>query len=208
VTYRVSLSSDASTAESQIPVAIQQMQADGVNLVLPVASLVAADLFAQEADSDGYTPQYILSDVNGGAQDNYSEYMPASFDGNIAYTSLNTGDYQAGVPETAFDTQCAQTYTAETGKTLSQTDSEYESAVTACGILNLFVEGATNAGPDLTRGGLSQGLLKIGQFPYPFGTTGSFGPGKYDAPEYTHKVVWRYSCKCYLPDGPWYPNTY
>jgi hypothetical protein len=207
-TYRVSLSSDASTAESQIPVAIQQMQADGVSLVLPVASLVAADLFAQEADADGYKPGYVLSDVNGGAQDNYASYMPASFDGNIAYTALNTGEFAQGIAETASDTACASTYTAETGQTLNQTNSEYESAVTACGLLNLFVQGATSAGPSLTRAGLSAGLQKITSFALPYGDQGGFGPGKFDAPASTRKVVWRYSCKCWLPDGPFSPNTY
>ncbi|HWE66776.1 MAG TPA: ABC transporter substrate-binding protein [Acidimicrobiales bacterium] len=208
VSYRVSLSSDASTAESQIPVAIQQMQSDGVNLVLPVASLVAADLFAQEADADGYHPTYVLSDVNGGATDNYALYMPASFDGNIGYTSLDTGEFQAGQADGPQDAACAAIYTAETGKTLSQSNEEYATAVTACGILNLFVKGATNAGANLTRAGLSQGMQKIGSFAMPYGSTGSFGPGKFDAPASTRKVIWRYNCKCWLPDGPFTANQY
>ncbi len=208
VAYRISLSSDPSTAESQIPVAIQQMQADGVNLVLPVASLVAADLFGQEAESDGYTPTYVLSDVNGGATDNYALYMPASFDGSIGYTSLNTGEYQAGIADAPQDAACAAIYTQETGDTLSQSNEEYATAVTACGILNLFVKGATNAGADLTTSSLSKGMQAIGQFPMPYGSVGSFGPGKFDAPDSTRKVIWRYSCKCWLPDGPYYQNQY
>ena len=86
VTYYASIAADAGAAQAQIPIEVQRMRAAGVDLVLPASGLILANVFAQEADSQRYHPQYVVSDFASGATDLYTAAMPDSFQGSIGYT--------------------------------------------------------------------------------------------------------------------------
>jgi hypothetical protein len=167
-------------------------------VILPVTNLVVADVFAQEASSQRYTPHYILTDFASGATDLYAKAMPSDFDG-LAYTALRTGEVAAGLKEAPQDARCRQIYEKQSGKALDRSSTEYYSTVTACGILDVFVKAVSSVGAKLTRTSLSKALQAIGSYDVPYSGAGSFGPGKFDAPDVSRRVVWKSSCTCWRP---------
>jgi ABC-type branched-subunit amino acid transport system substrate-binding protein len=202
VGYHARIAADAGAAQAQIPIEVQRMRAAGVDVLLPVSGLIVATVFAQEADAQRYRPTYYLSDFASGATDVYAAAMPASFEGAIGYTAFRTGEARAGLPEPAGDAACRQTYERSAGKPLDPKILAYYYTVSYCGILRLFEQAMTRAGPNPTRAGFTAALQSIGSFQLAFGSTGSFGPGKPDAPDAVRRVTWRKSCTCWLPiDG-------
>ena len=93
----------------------------------------------------------------------------------------------------------AAIYEGRTGETLDRRASEYYLTLTWCGIVRLFERATAAAGVNPTRASVSQALQRIGRFDVPFGSTGSFGPGKFDAPDTIRRVSWRADCRCWLP---------
>lgn len=202
VAYHARIANDIGAAQSQIPIEVQRMRGAGVDTVIVASGLVRATVFAQEAQNQRWRPQYLLSDFASGATDVFTAAMPASFEGAVAYTSFRTGEARAGLPEAAHDRACREQYEAATGDRLDRKAIEYYYAVTACGIVDLFARGLAGAGTNPTRASFSQGLQRLGPIDVPYGAAGSFGAGKYDAPDSTRRVAWKPDCKCWLPaDG-------
>lgn len=199
VAYHARIAADANAAQAQIPIEVQRMRAAGVDVVLPVSGLIVATVFAQEADAQRYRPRYYLSDFASGATDVYTAAMPDSFEGSIGYTAFRTGEAAAGLPEPPADAACRETYERAARRTLDPTTLAYYYTVSYCGIMRLFEQGMLAAGVNPTRAGLSAALQDLGTFQLAFGSTGSFGPGKFDAPDTVRRVTWRANCRCWLP---------
>jgi ABC-type branched-subunit amino acid transport system substrate-binding protein len=206
VAYHARIANDVGAAQSQIPLEVQRMRGAGVDTVLVASGLIRATVFIQEAQNQRWSPQYVLSDFASGSTDIYTIAMPESFAGSLAYTSFRTGEGRAGRPEVAHDKACREVYERGTGERLDRTTIEYFYAVSACGIVRLFERGMTGAGPNPTRATLSQALQGLGTFEVPYGATGSFGPGKFDAPDSTRRVRWQLECKCWLPVDEFRPT--
>jgi ABC-type branched-subunit amino acid transport system substrate-binding protein len=202
VKYEGRISSDDSAAQSQIPLEVQQMRSEGVDLIMLETGLIVANVFAQQADSQRYYPTYMTSDFASGGADIYTIGMPASFAGAISYTALRTGEARAGMPEPATDAACRKVFERRTGKKLDRTASEYYLTVTACGILEQFARGMQAAGVNPTRALLSAGLQGIGSFDVPFSGAGSWRQGKFDAPDVVRRTTWKADCRCWVPVGP------
>jgi ABC-type branched-subunit amino acid transport system substrate-binding protein len=199
VAYHARIANDVGAAQSQIPLEVQRMRGAGVDTVIVASGLIRATVFIQEAQNQRWRPQYLLSDFASGSTDVYTLAMPDSFEGALAYTSFRTGEGRAGRPEAAHDAACREVYERRTGERLDRKTIEYFYAVTACGIVDLFGRGMVGAGPNPTRASLSQALQDLGTFDVPYGSTGSFRPGKFDAPDTTRRVAWKLDCKCWLP---------
>lgn len=200
VAHRAVFSEDFGTAQSQMPVEIQEMRSAGVDFILPAVNLGVMTVWVQTADTQNYRPQYWMSDFACGTCDVYVVAMPErAFDGVQGYTSLRSGEARVGLPEAEHDKVCREQFEAGTGRSLDRQDSDYGGTVQSCGIMNVFEGAATRAGPNLTRAGLVQALQGFGQFNVPFGPLGSFGPGKFDAPDESRTVVHRSDCRCYRP---------
>ena len=208
VTYEARISSDDSAAQSQIPIEVQQMRNKGVNLIMLETGLIVANVFAQQADSQRYYPQYMTSDFASGGADVYTIGMPASFAGSVAYTALRTGEARAGMPEPTTDSACRKIFERRAKKSLDRTSTEYSLTLTACGILTEFDQGMTTAGVNPTRALLSRGLQAIGQWNVPFSGAGSWSTGKFDAPDVVRRAVWQSGCKCWVPKGPFTRTRY
>ncbi len=199
VAYHARIANDVGAAQSQIPLEVQRMRGAGVDTVIVASGLIRATVFIQEAQNQRWRPQYLLSDFASGATDVYTLAMPDSFEGALAYTSFRTGEARAGRAEPAHDKACRELYEQRAEDRLDRTTIEYFYAVSACGIVGLFERGMTGAGPNPTRATLSQALQSLGTFDVPYGSTGSFRPGKFDAPDSTRRVRWDLGCRCWLP---------
>jgi ABC-type branched-subunit amino acid transport system substrate-binding protein len=207
IAYHARIANDPGAAQSQIPLEVQRMRAANVDTVIMANGLITATVFVQEAQNQHFRPQYLLSDFASGASDVYTVAMPSSFAGALAYTALRTGEARAGLPEAPQDKACREVYERRLHTTLDRKSLEYYYAVTACGIVNLFAQGMTAAGPNPTRDGLSQALQHLGSFQVPYGPQGSFRPGKFDAPDETRRVTWKADCKCWLPTSNFQPSS-
>ena len=199
VGYHARIAADPSAAQSQIPIEVQRMRAAGVDLLLPVSGLIVATVFAQEADAQRYRPTVLPVGLRVGRHRRLRAAMPESFEGSIGYTAFRTGEAAAGLPEPPFDAACHRTFEEQSGESLDRTILAYYYTVSSCGIVALFERGMNAAGVNPTRASLSAALQGIGTFDVAFSGAGSFGPGKFDAPDVARRVTWRASCRCWLP---------
>lgn len=202
VAYHARIANDVGAAQSQIPIEVQRMRDAGVDTIIVASGLIRATVFVQEAENQRYLPRYLLSDFASGATDIYTIAMPDAFANSIGYTAFRTGEARAGLPEAAHDKACRENYQQRTNDQVSRTGTEYFYVVAACGITGLFERGMAAAGANPTRASFSQAMQHLGRVQVPFGDVGSFGPGKYDAPDTARRVVWKLDCRCWMPAGP------
>ena len=207
VAYRADMSSDASTEQSQTPVAVQQMRAHGVNAVFLLTGLVETTEFVQAAANSGYTPAYFATDWQSQTADLAVENMPESFQA-VAVTSIRLGEWRVNMPDSAVDVQCRQTYNQASGANYQPSNSNYEALMFSCGLVNMFSESAGKAGANLTRAGLAAALQGLGPLSLPYFGSGSFHAGKYDAADAVRTLRFQYACKCWEPIDGFVPPQY
>lgn len=188
------LNEDA-TMTQQLPVAVSNMQAEGVDLVINAAAPLANQLFVEQADRSGFRPTYAYSDFGGVTSDIFGAY-PESFDGTIAATSTRIGEARAGIPVDATEQACLDRVGPV--EPLEPGTLAYSIAMGQCAIFDTFVRGASAAGPHLTRSALLSGVETLGSFPLPGFGDGSLAPGKHDAMNNLRAVVYRNSCACWM----------
>lgn len=197
------LSGDPVSSQSQIPVAIQRMRANGVTAVMLGADFVSGQSFVQLGAGQGYTPFYGAADPWSYSTDYVTANMPPSFEGAITVTAWRSYDHRAGVPEPAIDAECAARFEEATGIELDRTndpDALYTGTLLACGVVRRFEQAARAAGPDLTRAGLVRAIGQLGTVEIPFaGGTGTYRPDKLDGADFYRPQRWRASCKCWHP---------
>jgi ABC-type branched-subunit amino acid transport system substrate-binding protein len=207
VTYRVDLSMDDGTAASQVPVAAQQMRANGVDAIMLFSDFIIGTEFVQAADRAAYRPLYFTSDFGPMTNDIAVGAMPSSFQA-VGVTTARTGEWRVGLPEPAVDAACREIYTRATGTEPQRSDNAYGGMDSACGLVDLLVRGATGAGPELTRAGYVDSLQRIGRIEYPLYGGYSYGPGKTDGADPIRTLVYDSSCACWLPQGDFVEPRY
>lgn len=200
VAHMSDLSADTGTASSEIPVEVNQMRAAGVNLIFLQTNVLLDTQFVQQADSSGYRPTYVLGDSESNVSDFFLSNMPASFTG-LANTVSRTGEQRVGAPEPAVDANCRTVFETATKQQLARGTAQYETTMGACNQIRTFVAAARATGPQLTRARLSGGYQGMGSFPLAYTAGGSFGPGKFDAADFSRPVVADMSCRCWKPAG-------
>jgi hypothetical protein len=207
VSYRVDMSMDDGTASSQIPVAVQQMRAHGVDTVLLLTDLITGTQFVQQADKSAYQPLYVTSDFESETNDTSVQAMPSSFQA-VGVTASRVGEWRAGMPEPSVDAACRKIFTAATGSNPARSDNAYAEMAVSCGMIDVFARGARGAGPTLTRAGYVAALQQIGGIGYPYFGGFSYRPGKRDGTDPVRLIVYRSSCTCWMPAGNFVPPRY
>ena len=190
---------DRSAAPGQIAVAVQNMKAKGVDVVLAASNLLYQQLFVQQAEKQQYFPHYFASDFAGMTTDLLSDSYPQSWDGTVGVTGLRTGEEKVGLPEQPVDTQCRQIVAKATGKSIARGSVDSDGIMLVCGPFQRFVAGAVGAGANLTRSRLSQAIQQQGNVVIPYTAGASFRPGKFDASDFERTVQWHFDCKCWKP---------
>lgn len=196
------LSSDASTAQSQIPVEVQRMQQAGVDTIVLATNVIYASQFVNQADSSLYRPLYIGTDFASITQDLFASLTPESFEA-VAYTALRTGEARAGMPAPAYDETCMDRYEQRNDIRPAWTDpnSGYQPVGVVCAAVDRMAAALRGAGPTLTRGALSQATQSLGEFPMAFSPQGSWMPGKFDSADFIRPLQIDRACRCWMPAG-------
>lgn len=197
VTHTTLLAADDATAQSQMPGEVEAMKRKGVQVVFLLTTFYHHSAFAQHAETQLFTPQYVASDIFGSTEDITTQAMPASYGGAIGVTMVRSGEFAAGLPEPDVDRSCRETYEKRTGDTVgSHNDLRYV-VMMACDVVNRFEAAATAAGPELTRDRLAAAIAQLGVRPTPYTGGGSYRPGKTDAADYVRTKRWEFGCRCY-----------
>ena len=200
VAYRYDMSMDDGTASSQIPVAVQQMQAHGVDTVMLLTDFITGTEFVQSADKSAYRPLYITSDFESETNDTSVQAMPSSFQ-SVGVTASRVGEWRTGIPEPAVDAACRKIFTAASGSTPARGDNAYAAMAVSCGVVDIFARGARAAGTTLTRAAYVAGLQQIGAVGYPYFGGFSYRPGKRDGTDPIRLITYKSSCTCWVPAG-------
>jgi ABC-type branched-subunit amino acid transport system substrate-binding protein len=203
VKRRADLAADDGTSASQVPVTVNQFQAEGINTVFVLAAVVTATQFVQQADNQGYRPAYHLTDWANDNNDFAVSNMPASFDGNIGTTQIvghaNKVPFGKEGPEAA---RCRQVYDKYSGKRLAaRGTAEYGTTMQGCDSMLAFEKAAKAAGAQLTRTRVGAAVPSLGRFPIANWGAGGFAAGKYDFSDQVRFHVFRSSCSCWQPSG-------
>ena len=203
VKRRADLAADDGTSSSQVPVTVNQFQADGINTVFILAAVITATQFVQQADNQGYRPAYHFTDWANDNSDFTVQNMPASFDGNIATTQImgHANKFPYG-KENAQAARCRQIHDKYSGRTLAaRATAEYGATMQNCDSILAFEKAAKAAGTNLTRSRIAGVVPSLGAYPIANWGAGGFATGKYDFADEVRFQVYRSSCTCWQPSG-------
>lgn len=208
-THITRLSADQSAAASQMPIEVQQMSRQGVDLVMLTTTTLASSQFVQTADNQAYRPQYTLTDWASMNNDTSNQSMPDSYHGTIGITSYKTGEHRVGIKEGPEEQDCRRVYEKYTKRQLAEWgQNENGLTLSNCTTFRAFVRGAELAGRALTRTSFSRGVQAIGDFPMAMWGRGTFKPNKLDAADQVRTIEWRADCRCLVPTSGFRPSRF
>lgn len=202
VTSEFTFSQNPDEASGQMPVAVNQMRRDGVEVILNGLNFIYNTQFVTTADGQGYRPRYVFSEFAQGTANFHTLRMPASFDGTIGTQASRDAEAVAGGPQPAVDKACQGTYEKASGRRLnrsSNSSTEYAHTMNVCTVTDMFARALNGAGVNPTRDTYGAAMGRLGNLPLAHAAGGSFTPGKADANDFLRPVVWRNSCKCWQP---------
>jgi ABC-type branched-subunit amino acid transport system substrate-binding protein len=200
VTHESRLAQDSSTAQSQIPLAVQDMQRKGVDLVILTADVGRNGNFGNTARGQQYFPTYLASDFAGNISNVAEVLYAGAFDEKlVGFTASRKGEERVGVPEPAADARCRGIVEKARNIKVARGSNEYFSVMDNCAMtLSLFAAGARAAGPNLTRDGFSAAVQRLGDVVLPgMGATSRFVPGKFGGGDHIRQVRYGSGCKCF-----------
>lgn len=209
----VSIYKHGDNPSSDVPIAVQQFQRDGVDTVIQMTNWINSTQFVQTAQNQGAQFRYYASDTFGNTSDFAIQNMPESYWGTVGISTSRINEQRVGMAEPAIDRQCVQTYLsrpyAKKFDGNNRNDGNYYAATLTCTVIQLTADAARAAGSHLTRSGFAAAAQALPSKDYPaVGGPLSFGPGKTDGGDYHRLVKADKSCKCWLPVGPFFRDRY
>lgn len=202
VKRRADLSADTGTSASQIPVTVNQFQADGIDTVFVLAGVTTATAFVQQADGQGYRPMYHLSDWANNNNDFTVQNMPPSFRAVGVTHTVGHGNKVLPSGESPAAARCREIHDEHSGRTLQKRGTaEYGATTQNCDSIMAFEKVAKAAGPSLTRARMAAAVPSVGAFPIANWAPGRFASGKFDFTDQIRLHVFDASCSCWKPSG-------
>ena len=196
-------SSDLAALSAQANVAVEEMQAAGVDRVFLRHAIFGVAIVCAAMDGHDWRPQLLLPQLAVGVlEDNPQACAAPVADGAIGTTSTWHGERAARAPVRDGAAACVQRYETLTGETLDPyetgTGPFFGLAVSTCVLFDAFVAAATAAGPDLTRAGLIDALGETGALPDGIAFSGSWTPAKHDGADFIRTVEFDATgCACW-----------
>lgn len=215
------LSASIAQTPTESQAAVLRFKTDGVQLVLPLVSFLRMLIFAQQADSAQYKPNYSVSDFGLLSTDAMAGMPPSQWTGVRGITVAPTGIAPAGDPPPgpAF-AECAAVY-KRYGETFAPNPDDrskadpLELAMVAhyCEHIALWADAARRAGPNPTRRSLLDAFDATGTWNHRVVLSErlTFSPTKYDGADLFAVVEWRPGCNsdggCYRQVEGFRPGT-
>ena len=198
ITKRFVFSENLDTASSQVPVAVQQMSAAGVDALFMNVNVVVGTQFASAAEGQLYRPQYLTHEWNGVGTDFGAKNMPPSFNGALAVVSERDGEFNVpGRNEPAPDRNCREHVKRVTGEDYPLNSDQNAVIVQTCAVVRLYAAAARAAGPNGDRKAFTDAMQRLGPVDPPRVGPGFFQPGRFDAATHVRTKRWDNGCKCW-----------
>lgn len=190
---------------SEIPIHVQQMKAKGVDFVIATQT---STLWNDEAERQDFRPRYSVSDFSQKTRDSSVDDHGKHWDKTIGISGTLWADNGGKVAETPGTRRCIERAAANKSGPYKRGEFTYDVQIGACNVVDTFVKGATAAGVNLTRRGLSQSIQNLGALDLANMNAAAFRSGKFDLPETVRPIEWRFECTCYVPIGPFRPTKF
>lgn len=205
----VRLSCDLNTAQQQIPGAVLQFRQAGITKILPAVIFTHSLTFYQQAQAQGYHPEYSCSDMWGLCQDLFNENNePDQFDGTVGYTDTHSGEEKAGKPYNAGVQRCSKIFTDAGLDPVTNQMGRDAAAISLCDHIHLWATAMRNGPVNPTRQTLIDQVTRIGDWPTAYADRAVFGPGKFEGGDSYAKVQWSKGCKCFTQIRPHQPARF
>jgi hypothetical protein len=184
--------------------AAQKFRAENVQTAFVLTSKSG---FMQQAQAQGYKPNYVESDyLFGSADSTQSTDPPEQADGMIGITVTHNGEFKAGMKPPAGEGACIQNYKQVTGEEPNPPGSaEYNYIKLSCDLGTVLLHGLNAAARYLTPqafiGGIetlrTTDMLQIGGI--------AFGKNRHWGADRARTIRWHGDCKCWKATGGYYP---
>ncbi|MHB8669093.1 MAG: ABC transporter substrate-binding protein [Acidimicrobiales bacterium] len=187
--------------------AVQRFRGAGVDVAMMMTGEATVG-FMQQADAQGYHPAYLLSDLNSETtQAVGSGFPPAQGANAIGFTDQHYGEPAAGFAPSPYQTKCLGDYRRLAGSDVSASrDTEYNSVLGVCDILNVVLKGLQGAGPNLTPISFMNGIASsVRSMPLGRYADATITPSKPDGADYWREERWHTDCKCFKAFGLFQP---
>lgn len=200
--YRVAC--DITAQRSVGTPAVLQHQRDGVTHVFFGIANPAVDNYTDVADNANYRPKIFVSDWWTLSTDQSSAgFNPGVFNGARGVTSTVDGETILGRPFPELTQKCSKIL-EDAGLPPITGASEDIEVVIMCEHIELFVIMARNAGPNLTRRGMVEGIGNVGIFRGSTVWESAFTrPGKYTGGDLIKISEWKADCACWHAVTPY-----
>ena len=163
--------------------------------------------FMQQAQAQGYKPNYVESDyLFGSADSTQSTDPPEQADGMIGITVTHNGEAKAGIKPPAGEQACIDNYKQVTGSQPNPPGSaEYNYIKLSCDLGTVLLHGLNAAARYLTPQTLIAGVeslrtaetLQIGGLAY--------SKNRHWGADRARTIQWHGDCKCWKATGGYYP---
>jgi hypothetical protein len=209
---------------------VQGMIAAGVDAMFPLLNVISLPGYLSEMVTQGVQPgqvQFFQSGYNAQSGDLVSskviefggEEAGALYNGTVIVDAGATGAFRLpGYEPSEYSEMCNREYQEAGGDTYTaddpETNSAYGATVGMCTFIRIISRAVEAAGPNPTRADLAAAVEGLGGIDLA-GGVGSFGPGKYTAPNQLNMMRFHYPCDedmlpfgpgmCILPEGDPFP---
>jgi hypothetical protein len=209
---------------------VQAMVRDGVDVIFPLLNVINLPAYIGELVTQGVQPgdiQFYQSGYHAQSGDLVSSKVVAFagdaagnlYNGAVIVDAARTGAFrEPDFEPSPFAEMCNREYQEAGGDAYTATDPETNSAYGAvtgmCTFIRLIARAVEAAGPNPTREDLAAAVEGLGAIDTGGAIPGSFGEGKYSAPNVLNQLTFNYPCPpdrapfdgvCILPEGESFP---
>ena len=182
-----------------LPLVVEEMITAGVTVALPTLNVVSTGPLVQEAAIQGWEPMWYQSEFNSMSGETTNSRVVAAgpeaaenYDGT-QIIGTGTGALYRDFPDQPPTSSqiCNEIYQAAGGEAWDYADADqngnFNATASVCHQLRVLYQVLTNAGAELTQENVIEAWEQLDDVVLGF-NKGSFGPGKYSAPDKIHTL--------------------
>ena len=181
----------------------------GVDTVFTTINLVGFTSVVSAGAEAGFTPQYLATSVGNAEADILAQRMEGAGDAFGDALIVTTAPREWTLPdavEPGFGAECNDRYAEETGTARApwgdRDDSSWGAITVICSLADQTQAALEAVGDDLTQERFIEAMEGLSGFEVNnVGNTGSYGPEKHWAGDFTNVLVYDLDCFCWLAES-------